>query len=277
LICFFALLTSGSLAQQKTTNTTTAQCSPILGDNHGHVNIHCSGLTKEQQDILANVPKLLNQVLAKQLTTADAKKLFKGMSDQLADIKNGLQQLQDRPADPNRGILAPANEPNPVNANYNCEAKAAGKFRLYLGSFMITSPGLRETAIWLAGKEVLGFTRHDGNIGINASVNDPEGKQIVFVKDGYFSLGEYFRKELDRSTLNVYNQTDDTPVLHIKYLNENAIQITGKFYNGKASLDITNDSFQITTSGGNINTLTGGCMSAAADGMPTGLAMLYVY
>jgi hypothetical protein len=275
---FVTLLVPSLLAQQKTANTTTAPCSPIITNNPGHVFIRCSGLTKEQQDILANIPNLLNQVLAKQLTATEAKKLFKSMNDQLADIKGGLQQLQDRPEDPNRGILVPANDPNPVNSNSRCEARAVGSFRLYLGSFMIISPGFREVAINLMGKAVLGFTKHDGSLGINATVNDTDGKQVAFLKDGYFSLGEYFRKELpDRSTLNVYNQTDDAAVLHVRYLNDNAVQVTGKFFNQGAGLNITDDTFQVTHNGVLGQTFNGGCASAPPGQIPNGLALFYVY
>jgi hypothetical protein len=94
LSLFATLLAPSLLAQQKTANTTSGRCSPIVINNPGHVIIRCSDLTKEQQDILANIPNLLNQVLAKQLTATQAKTLFKDMSDQLADIKNGVQQLQ---------------------------------------------------------------------------------------------------------------------------------------------------------------------------------------
>jgi hypothetical protein len=279
LALFITLLAPSLLAQQKTTNTTTGQCSPIIANNPGHVVIRCSGLTKEQQDILANIPNLLNQVLAKQLSASEAKKLFKGIDDQLADIKSGVQQLQDRPEDPNRGILVPANDPNPVNSSPGCDTKAVGSFRLYLGSYMIISPGFRETAIDLRGKAVLSFTKHNGSLGISASVNGPDGKEIAFLKDGYFKLDQYFRKELpDRSTLNVYNQTDDTPVLHIRYLNDNAVQVTGKFFNEGAALDITDNTFQILHNGVPSMTFQGGCGYAPPAYMPNwGNALFTVF
>ena len=235
-------------------------------------------VTKEQQDILANIPNLLNRVQAKQLSATETKKLFKGMNDQLADIKSGVQQLQDHPEDPNRGILVPANDRNPVSSTPGCDARAAGSFRLYLGSFMMISPGFRETAINLRGKAVLGFTRHNGSLGISAAVNGPDGKQVAFIKDGFFKLDEYFRKDLpDRSTLDVYNQTDHEPVLHIKYLNENAVQVTGKFFNDGASLEISKDEFQIAHDGVPSQTFRGGCAGSPSAQMPGWDSLFYVY
>jgi hypothetical protein len=90
-----AVLLTPALLAQAATNATTGQCSPIVMNNPGHVTIQCSDLTKEQQGILANIPNVLNQIFAKQLTAAEAKQLFDGVNAQLADIKNGVQQLKD--------------------------------------------------------------------------------------------------------------------------------------------------------------------------------------
>jgi hypothetical protein len=247
----------------------------INGNNNKLASLVCHEIDPK---LAEQIRAIVNQILAKQLTATEAKKLFDGMNAQLADIKKGVQQLQDRPEDPNRGLLIPANDPNPVNSSPGCNTKAVGSFRLYLGSFMIISPGLRETAIDLRGKAVLGFTKHNGSLGISAAVNDPNGKQVAFLKDGYFKLDEYFRKELpDRSTLNVYNQTDDTPVLHVRYLNENAVQVTGKFFNAGAALDITDDTFQILHNGVPSMTFQGGCGYAPNAQMPGWDSLFYVY
>jgi len=247
----------------------------INGNNNKLASLVCHEIDPK---LAEQIRAIVNQILAKQLTATEAKKLFDGMNAQLADIKNGVQQLQDRPEDPNRGILVPANDPNPVSSTPGCDARAAGSFRLYLGSFMIISPGFRETAINLRGKSVLGFTRHNGSLGISATVNDTNGKQVAFLKDGYFSLGEYFRKDLpDRSTLDVYNQTDDDPVLHLRYLNENAVQVTGKFFNDGASLNISKDEFQILHNGVPSQTFHGGCAGSPAAQMPGFDSLFYVY
>ena len=176
--------------------------------------------------------------------------------------------------------MVPAKDPNPINGNPECEATAkarVGSFRIYLGSLMIIAPSFREVAIDLRGKAVLSFTKHNESLGISATVNDTDGKLIAFIKDGYFSLGEYFRKELpDRSTLNVYNQTDDAPVLHVRYLNDNAIQVTGKFFSQGAGLNISDDTLETTHNGVPGNTIQGGCGIAPPDAMPNGLALFKV-
>jgi hypothetical protein len=265
-------------SQQAAKNTTNAPCSSIIQDNHGHIDIRCSGLTKEEKDLLAGIPGLLNQILAKQLTAAQTEALFKGIRNQLLDIQKDVKVLENRPEDPNRGVLVPANDPNPV-MNYRCEAKVGSSFRLYLGNVLVTSPGFPEVAINIRGKDVLGFTRHDGSLSISASVNDLDGKQVVFIKNGYFSLGDYFRKETpDHSTLKVYDQTDDNPVLYIRYLNQNAIKVTGKFMNKGAVLDVTEEHVSMIFDGQLGSTFSNSCFDPSA-GQPRvpGLALINIY
>lgn len=265
------------VAQQKTTNSTSAQCSPIIQDNHGHIDIRCSGLTKEDKNVLAGIPDVLNDILAKQLSAAEAEALFKGIRNQLSDVQKDLKQLESRPEDPNRGLLVPANDPNPV-VDYRCELKAGGSFRLYLGSVLFTSPGFPDTAIDIRGKNVLGFTQHNGNVGIVATVTSPDGAPVAFIKDGYFKLEDYFRKETpDSSTLNVYNETDDTPVLHIRYLNQRAILVTGKFTNQGVTLDINDKRVAIIRDGKVAQTFEGSCFTPAPSTPMTGLPLVNIY
>ena len=82
----------------------------INGNNNKLASLVCHEIDpKLAEQIRATV----NQILAKQLTATEAKKLFDGMNAQLADIKNGVQQLQGRPEDPQQGNIGPGKRPKP--------------------------------------------------------------------------------------------------------------------------------------------------------------------
>jgi len=77
---------------------------------------------------------------------------------------------------------------------------------------------------------------------VSASVDGPDGKRIVLIRNNYFKGDEFFRiGRPDDSALNVFDETNDAPVLHIRYLNPKAIMVTGRFSEG-----VLQSTFQIT-------------------------------
>jgi hypothetical protein len=89
-------------------------------------------------------------------------------------------------------------------------------------------------------------------------VSSGDGKRIVFVRDNYFKLDDYFGKETpDPSTLNVFDETHDEPVLHVRYLAPKAILVIGLFTENGLTVKVADA--EITTTEPHANHIRGGC------------------
>ena len=78
------------------------------------------------------------------------------------------------------------------------------------------------------------------------------------MRDNYFKLDDYFRKEtLDASTLNVFDEISDEPVLHVRYLNPRGILVTGRFSQNGRTVIVSNT--EITTDAPQANHFMSGC------------------
>ena len=219
-----------------------SNCSDIVA-LAGNVDVKCSSLTPEERQIIANIPAMLNKILAERLDPS-------AVMSKLNEISAAVKESRLNPPDPNRGLLVPAHDPNPPTDAW-CESHAsADMFRLYLGSSVIISSGFPVGGIQAHGKSVLSFSEHDGKVAVSASISSPDGKRIVFMRDNYFKLDDYFRKESpDASTLNVFDETHDEPVLHVRYLNPKAILVTGRFSAGSDTLNVTEHSVTMSPLG----------------------------
>jgi hypothetical protein len=104
---------------------------------------------------------------------------------------------------------------------------------LYLGSTVVASHGAPSVGLRIRGKPVLSFPTANDAVSVSADVSSPDGQRIVVMRDNYFRLHEYFRKQQDTSTLDVFDETNSEPVLHVRYANRHAIVVTGTFsYDG---------------------------------------------
>ena len=222
LFLVLLLISLASWGQTATTGkaSTTGLCSPAVTGNSNTFTISCGIGRVQGQQMLA----VLNKILENGLDPS-------AVMQKLDEMSTAVRDLRQNPPDPNRGLLFPANDPSPFVDDW-CEAHAPkDSFRLYLGrGYFATSAGFPATAIRIHGKPVLEFKQQAGGIAVSASVSNLDGKRIALVRDNYFKLGDYFRKETpDASTLNVFDESDDQPVLHLRYLNPRAILVTGTF------------------------------------------------
>ncbi len=210
------LLVAVSCWSQSTTGkaSTSGVCSPAVTGSNNQFRITCEGIGKEQgQTILA----ILNKILAEHID--------------LSAVMQKLDDMKQNPPDPNRGVLIPANDPNPFVDDWCEEHPPKGSYRLYLGPhYFLSSTTFPTSAIRIHGKSVVELHPNNSGMTVTATVNSPDGKRIAFMKDNYFKLDDYFREERpDASTLNVFDETRDEPVLHVRYLNPKAILVTGAF------------------------------------------------
>ena len=256
-----------SLFAQKQTESNQARasgtCSLANSGTIQTVTLICNGLSKDQVEILKNVPALLNEILARQLTRKEAEGLFKDLASKVQDVQAGIIGLRDNPPDPSRGVLVPANEPNPAVTPSECGADIPeGWFRLYLGAFTYATPGFPSVGISIRDKPVLSFKQQDGGIGIEAKVISPEGKSIAVMRDNFYRLDDYFRKEVDKSTLKVFDENNDEPVLSVHFLNPKAILVTGTFSIDGETVVINKDEILMP----NGSKLIGGCSKSPNPG-----------
>ncbi len=63
------------------------------------------------------------------------------------------------------------------------------------------------------------------------------------LRNNFYSLDEFFRKEIpDKSTLRIFDDTNEEPVLNIRFMNSKAVYVTGRFSVDGDTLVITKDS-----------------------------------
>lgn len=248
---FFPLLASFQTAKnaQTTENVSSGPCSPPISGNKGIIDIRCSGLTSEEQEILHRVPGLLNKILAEHLTKEEASKLFSRLNSQLANVQSSLDELRTNPGDPNRGLLIPANEADPST---KCHVQNDW-FKLYLGSTVISAPQ-PNFVLSINDTQALVLKTENSGINISAVISDASGTKLGRIRDNYFHLYEtYFRKEQTASSLTVFDERDPSPVLRVSYLNRKAVYITGRFSDGKVTATVSDQSILLDPGHNSVN------------------------
>ena len=150
----------------------------------------------------------------------------------VAQYINGITK-KDVKLDNVHGLLTPATDLNPPN---NCDSRGlvpANALRLYFGDSVAWITDRRDefTAITTREEKLVVMHRYTGGISVDATIRSDDGKIVAKIKNNEFRINtnNYFYSERpDAHTLIVVDQKD-REVLRVRYLNPNAIKITGRF------------------------------------------------
>jgi hypothetical protein len=184
--------------------------------------------------------------------------VFSGLSYR-AYIKSVQREL-DLPY----GELVPANDPSPSHAN--CRRSPSDAVFIYFGSAAVSyapSGFTDHTVLRIGGHNLLSLNRSPKGVTVSAQIFDSDGI-LVEMDHGQFKVyrGDFIKREHpDGHTLVVYDKWNNERI-RVRYLNPNAINITGRFfYPGYASIVAKEDELQIGT-----NSFQGGsCVGGSGD------------
>lgn len=146
------------------------------------------------------------------------------------------------------GILRPATESTPANP---CSPIPTDAIALLFGKAASYTSKPDQTFLRVGDVDLLSIHRKPGGMTVSGKIYSPDRKIVAQIIDNKFHINpsNYFRRERpDPHTLTVFNQEGDR-VLHVRYLNDSAIRILGKFHSLKGTVEITEDEVLLPNGG----------------------------
>ena len=130
---------------------------------------------------------------------------------------------------PLRGILVPANDPDPPNS---CANIPSGEIAFLLGASTALTGADSATILRMGGQDMVSFERTVNGIYINAVLYDATDQEVARITKNVIRIAPrngYYAKQVDDHTLFVLNPNDQT-ALYVRYLNPHAVKILGLFF-----------------------------------------------
>jgi hypothetical protein len=146
------------------------------------------------------------------------------------------------------GLLRPASELTPINP---CSPIPADAIVLLFGNSASYTSKSDQTFLRVGDVDLLSIHPKPGGMSVSAKIYSSDMKIVAQIKDNKFHLNpsNYFRRERpDWHTLEVFDQQGDR-VLHVRYLNNSAIKVLGKFHSPKGIVEITEDEVLLPNEG----------------------------
>jgi hypothetical protein len=244
-----------SRALQEITDTADRLCGAVATSGEttsiklkGDVKAAVAGLVKHLADLGVNGTGEIEETKYQGIIQTQLGETLHDIRKCKLTIFKTLEQKLIEPSEPANAIhgkLLPGNDETPTSP---CRDDPGNKIEsgasfLFYGSNSAFAHSFPHTVISVYGKDVLWLDKDKSDeLAVNLEIDGEDGRNIVKIVNNYFTINtnNFFGMEWpDRHTLVVYaNDKIHSKVLAVKYLNEQAISLTGRIRIRNLVIDI---------------------------------------